>query len=227
MGNRRGLWIGACVLLAGGIFWGIGQAVGPSSGDVELKKTLEAIRQVKTFRGAYIATGSSALHSERIWEVDCNRVMIHEQSHDSEAGAESPFEMKEDQVLVGEQAYMRDSNGSWQAGYAGARDTAKWHCENLMTGELLPDIPNLISHGMMHKLDKKTVNGVRCRDWKFEIVTAISSRPGTVCIGVDDHLPYEMTMAGGTYSYSDFNRPVQIEVPEAGVQPASSSSTTE
>jgi len=216
------------VLLAGGIFWGIGQAVGPSSGDVELKKTLEAIKDVKSFRGAYIASGSSALHSERIWEVDCNRVVIHQQSHDSQTGAESPFEMKEDEVLVGDQRYIRDSNGSWEnGGFAGDRDTAKWHCQNLMSGDLLPDIPNLISHGMMHKLDKKTVNGVRCRDWKFEIVTAISSRPGTVCIGVDDHLPYEMTMVGGTYSYSDYNRPVQIEVPQGGVQPASSSETTE
>src|SRR5436305_12081069 len=89
MGNRRGLWIGACLLLAGGIFWGIGQAVGPSGGDVELKKSLEALRQVKTFRGAYAATGSSALHSERVWEVDCNRAIIHQQSQASEKDRKS------------------------------------------------------------------------------------------------------------------------------------------
>ncbi len=223
MGNRRGLWIGACVLLAIGVFWGIGQAVGPSSGDVELKKTLEAIRQVKTFRGAFIESAPGA-HSQRIWEVDCNHAIIHQQTHDSQAAAtESDFEMQMDEYLVGDQRYIRDNSGSWEnAGYAGDRNTAKWYCQNLTDGhDLLPDVPTLISHGMMHKLDKKTVNGVRCRDWKFEIVTAVSSRPGTVCIGVDDHLPYEMTMAGGVYSYSDFNRPLQLEAPQGGVQPAS------
>jgi hypothetical protein len=44
-----------------------------------------------------------------------------------------------------------------------------------------------------------------------------------MCIGLDDHLPYEMTMKdGGHYSYSDYNRPIQFEVPEAVLQPASS-----
>jgi hypothetical protein len=220
MGNRRGLWIVACVPLAGGIFWGIGQAVGPSSGDTELRKTLEAVKQVKTFRGASIASASNA-HSERLWEVDCNRVIIHQQSHNSEATAESPFEMKEDEYLVGEQRYVQDSNGSWEAGYSGDRDTAKWYCENLMSGDLLPNIPAMLSHAMMHKGDKKTVNGARCREWKFEIVTAISSRPGSVCLGVDDHLPYEMTMDGGRYSYSDYNHSIPLEAPQATVQPAS------
>lgn len=86
--------------------------------------------------------------------------------------------------------------------------------------ELLPDVPTMISHAMMHKGDKKTVNGVRCREWKFEIVTAISSRPGSVCIGVDDHLPYEMTEGSGTYSYSDYNRSIPLDVPQATVRAA-------
>jgi hypothetical protein len=225
MNNRRGLWIGICVLGAVAIFWGVGQAVGPSSGDVELRKSLEALKQVKTFRGAYIESASSTQHSERIWEVDCNKVIIHQQSHDSQENAESPFEMKEDEFLVGNERYIRDSNGSWEnTGFAGDRDSANWYCQTLTggsAGELLPNIPNMISHAMMHKGDKKTVNGARCREWKFEIVTAISSRPGTVCIGVDDHLPYEMTMDGGRYSYSDYNRPLQLEAPQATVQPAS------
>jgi hypothetical protein len=51
MGNRRGLWIAACLLGAGAIFWGVGQAVNPSSGDAEFNKALEAMEQVKSFRG--------------------------------------------------------------------------------------------------------------------------------------------------------------------------------
>jgi len=223
MGNRRGLWIGTCLMLAAGIFWGVGQAVGPSSGDTELRKTLEALKQVKTFRGAYIASASSS-HSERIWEVDCNRVIVHQQSHDSQSNTESPFDMKEEEFLVDDQRYIRDSNGSWEnAGYAGDRDTAKWYCQSLAggsAGELLPDVSIMLSHAIMHKGDKKTVNGTHCREWKFEIVTALSSRPGSVCLGVDDHLPYEMTMDGGRYSYSDYNRPIPLDAPQAAVQPA-------
>jgi hypothetical protein len=40
---------------------------------------------------------------------------------------------------------------------------------------------------------------------------------------VDDHLPYEMTMDGGHYSYSDYNKPIEFDAPEALLQPASAS----
>ena len=225
MANRRGLWIAACVLLAGAFFWGVGQAVGPSSGDTEFKKTLAAMEHVKSFRGAYIENSLNA-QSQRLWEVDCGRVIVHQQSHDAQSNSDSPFEMKGDELLVGEQRYFRDSNGSWEsAGYAGERGSAKWYCDNIARGtvrELLPDLRTLISHGISEKGDKKTVNGVRCREWKFDIRTPLSSQTGAVCIGVDDHLPYELTSDGGRYTYSDFNQPIQIDVPEALLQPASS-----
>ena len=225
MGNRRGLWIGACVLAAGAIFWGVGQAVGPSSGDTEFQKALESMKQVKSFRGAYMESASSQ-HAEKIWEVDCNRVIVHEQFHGSQSDTDSPFEMKEEELLVGDQRYTRGSDGSWENnGYAGDRFSAKWYCENIARAtvrDLLPDIRTMLSHGITERGDKKTVNGARCREWKFDIRTVLSSQPGSVCIGVDDHLPYEMTMGGGRYSYSDYNRPIEFEVPEAVLQPASS-----
>ena len=231
MGNRRGLWIGASLLVTGVIFWAVGQAVNPSGGDTEFKAALESMKQVKSFRGAYIESTSSAQHSERLWEVDCNQVIVHEQSHDSQANADPAFEMKEDELLVGDQRYTRDSNGSWEnTGYAGDRYSAKWYCDNIARGtvsDLLPDIRTMISHAMTEKGDKKTVNGARCREWKFDIRTAISSRQGSVCIGLDDHLPYEMTTEnGGHFSYSDYNRPIQFEVPAAILQPASSTAAS-
>jgi hypothetical protein len=227
MGNRRWLWIGASLLAAGFVFWGVGQAVNPSSGDTEFQKTLESMKQVKSFRGAYIESASGAQHSERLWEVDCNRVIVHQQSHDSQTNTDSPFEMKGEELLVGDQRYARDSNGSWESsGYAGDRYSAKWYCDNIARGtvsDLLPDIRTMISHAMTEKGDKKTVNGARCREWKFDIRSAVSSHKGSVCIGLDDHLPYELTTEnGGHYSYSDYNRPIQFEVPEAVLQPASS-----
>lgn len=229
MVNRSQLWIGAGVLAAGVIFWSVGQAVNPSNGDVEFQKTLEAMEQVKSFRGVYSASTSGAQHSERLWEVDCNRVIIHQHTGDSQSNTDSPFGMKEDELLVGDQRYTHQSDGSWQNnGYAGDRFSAKWYCDNIARGtviDLMPDIRTMIRHAITEKGDKKTVSGVRCREWKFDLRTAMSSQKGSVCIGQDDHLPYELTMEnGGHYIYSDYNRPIQFEVPEAAVQPASSTS---
>jgi len=216
--NRRNLWIGAAVLGAGLIFWAVGQSVGPSSGDQEFQKSLDAMMQVKTFRGTFSASGYP---SERLWEVDCNRVIVHQQS-----GGGSDSDMKQEEVSVGDQRYVRDSNGSWEniGQEPGDRGSAKWYCGKVASGtaDLLPDMRTILSHGIPEKGDRKTVNGVRCRDWKFDMRTAISSRIGSVCIGIDDHLPYEWNMDGGVYSYSDFNRPIQIDTPSGTVQPASS-----
>lgn len=227
--NRTWLWKGAILIAAGVVFWAVGQAVNPSSGDTELKKTLEATEQVKSFRGAFIASAASGMHSENIWEVDCNRVIVHQQSHDAQASTDSPFEMKQDQMLVGEQRYNRTSDGSWEnQGFAGERFSAKWYCDNIARGtvrDLLPDMRTMLSHAIFEKGDKKTVNGARCREWKFAIRSALSAQNGSICIGVDDHLPYEMTMENaGRYSYSDFNRPIQFDVPDAVLQPASATS---
>jgi hypothetical protein len=226
MGIRRWLWIGASLLGAGAIFWGVGQAVNPSSGDTEFQKTLEAMKQVKSFRGAYLENASSIQHSERLWEVDCNRVIVHQQSHDSQSNGDAPSENRGDELLVGDQRYTRDNAGSWEnIGYAGDRYSAKWYCDNIARGtvrDLLPDIRTMIGHAITEKDDKKTVNGVRCREWKFDVRTVLSSQKGSMCIGVDDHLPYELTMDGGRYSYSDYNQPIQIEAPDAVLQPASS-----
>jgi hypothetical protein len=227
MDNRRWLWIGASLLAAGAVFWGVGQAVNPSSGDTEFKQTLESMKQVRSFRGVYIESASGAQHSERLWEVDCNRVIVHQQSHDSQANTDSPSEMREDELLMGEQRYSRTSDGSWENnGYAGERGSAKWYCDNIARGtvrDLLPDMYTMVSHALTEKGDKKTVNGVRCREWKFAVRTAVFSEDGSMCIGLEDHLPYEMTTKnGGHYSYSDYNRPIQFDVPEAVLQPASS-----
>jgi len=235
MENRRWFWIGVCVLLAGAVFWGVGQSVGPSNGDTEFQKSLEAMKQVKSFRGTYIEAASSARHSQRLWEVDCNRVIVHQksqdaQSSDSRTNADSPFEMRQDELLVGDHVYRRDRDGSWEnEGDAGPTYSAKWYCDNLAQGtmrDLLPDLLTMTRHAVIGKGDKKTVNGVRCREWNFVMRSAVNNEQGSVCIGVDDHLPYEMTTENGSrFSYSDYNRPIQFEAPEAVLQTASATSS--
>jgi hypothetical protein len=38
---------------------------------------------------------------------------------------------------------------------------------------------------------------------------------------VDDHLPYELMTERGDFTYSDYNRTIEFDVPEAVLQPAS------
>jgi hypothetical protein len=82
----------------------------------------------------------------------------------------------------------------------------------------------MIKRAIIQKGDKKTVNGVRCREWLVTLRGAPSGLAhDTVCIGLEDHLPYEMTVdwAHSRTSFSDYNTPIQLDVPEAAVQPAS------
>jgi hypothetical protein len=222
MGNR--LWIGA-ILLGGLFFWAVGYVVSPNSGDVEFQKMLKAMSQVKSFRGTYVGSNASTVHSERLWEVDCTRGIVHKHSQELANGA-NPAEMTEDQFLVGsDQMYTRTSDGSWEESkYVSKLYSASWYCENIAQGtvrDLLPDVRVMLRSATFGKGDKKTVNGVRCQDWNFAMHSATSGQRGSVCIGLEDHLPYEMTTDNvGHYSYADYNRPLQFDAPEAILQPA-------
>lgn len=224
MGNR--LWIGA-ILLAGLFFWAVGYVVTPNNGDAEFQKMLEAMKQVKSFRGAYVGSTPGNQHAERLWEVDCTRGIVHKQSQLSQTTA-TPLDLNEDEFLVGsDQMYTRNNDGSWEkTKYTATLYSASWYCESLPKGtvrDLLPDVLEMLRHAMIGKGDKKTVNGVRCQSWDFAMKSATSGQKGSVCIGLEDHLPYEMTTDnGGRYTYSDFNRPIQFDAPETVLQTVSS-----
>ena len=221
----KAFWIGA-VVVAGLFFWGVGYVLNPENGDAEFQKMLEATKQVKTFRGTYTGTTASTLHSENLWEVDCNHSIVHKQSQEVPNGA-SQAEVKEDQFLMGaDQMYTRKSDGSWEnTKYTSALYSANWYCDNIAQGtvrDLLPDVRALLRSATFGKGDKKTVNGVRCREWNFTNHSRNSGQKGTVCIGLDDHLPYEMTVENtGRYSYTDYNRPLQFDGPDAVLQAVS------
>jgi hypothetical protein len=224
MGNR--LWIGA-ILLAGLFFWGVGYVLTPENGDAEFQKMLEAMKQVKSFRGTFVGSTSSTQHAERLWEADCNRGIVHKQSQELPNGA-NPVQVTEDQFLLGsDQKYTRNSDGSWEkTRYESKLYSASWYCNNFAQGtvrDLLPDVRAMLRSATFGKGDQKTVNGVRCQDWNFTMHSSTSGQRGSVCIGLKDHLPYEMTTDdGGHYSYADYNRPLQFDAPEAVLQAASS-----
>ena len=229
MGDRYWLWMGARLLVAVAIVAWAASYLGTGSGEKEFQKTLDAMKQVHSFRVAYSATPYTQ-HNEMLWEVDCNRDLVHHQEHLVESSTNPPTEMNRDEVLVAGREYIRQSDGSWApARYAYQGTTARWFCGSLAQGtdsNLLPQISSMIKRGILQKGDKKTVNGVRCREW---LVTMKGGTSGlehdTVCLGLEDHLPYEMTVdwEHSRSSYSDYNVPLQIDVPETALQPASTS----
>ena len=214
----KGFWIVAMLLIGGLLFWGLGSFFGPS-GDAEFQKMLEASEHVKSFRGVDV---DSTKHVEKLWEVDCTRNVVHKRSQTST----DPVEVNEDQLLVGIDRYNHDPDGSWvKIADKHVMYSGQWYCDNLAQGtlrDLLPDARAMLRNAMIGKADKKTVNGVRCQDWEYAMKSRNTGEKGTICIGLEDHLPYEMTTDGGArYSFSDYNRPIQFEVSESILQSAS------
>jgi hypothetical protein len=207
-------WIVALLVIAGLCYWGVSYVVTPNGGDAEFQKMLEATEHVKTFRGEYVA---SADHSQKVWDVDCNKGIVHKLSETTQTGG-NPL-VQEDQLLVGLDRYAHDTDGTWtKTADKHVMYSGQWYCDNLAQGtlrDLLPDTRSMLRNAMIGKADQKTVNGVRCQDWQFAMKSMSSGVHGTMCIGIDDHLPYEMTTDnGGHYSYSGYNQPMQFEVPE-------------
>jgi hypothetical protein len=228
-------WLGIGVrLLIGAVI--VGWAVsylGTGSGEKEFQKSLDAMKQIHTVRVAFAATPAQNMHNEMLWEVDCTRNVVHHQAHLVSTSTDSPHDLNEDQVSVGGQGYSREPDGSWAPlKYAYGLGSAKIFCGNLAQGtdtKLLPSIATMIKRGIIQKGDKKTVGGVRCREW---LVTMKGGYRGlehdTVCLGLEDHLPYELTVdwENSRYTFSDYNTPIQFDVPEAVLQSASNTGTS-
>lgn len=228
MVNR--LWI-AAIVIAGLCYWGISYVMNAPSGDAEFQKMLEATKQVKTFRGAYTSGPSDPQHSTRLWEVDCNLGIIHQQSDDSQTVSYPPTHVKLDQFLVGVDRFVQTGEKSWQKnGDTHVYGSGKWYCDNLAQAtvrDLLPDTRAMLRSAMIGAAEKKTVNGVACQNWRFAMKSATSGQKGWVCIGIEDHLPYEMTIEnGGRYSYSDYNRPIQMDAPESVMDAATAAAAS-
>jgi hypothetical protein len=184
------------------------------------------MKQVRSFRVAFTATPGTQ-HNDRLWEVDCNRDLLHYQWHVTDS-SRPDMGMDRNEIHVANQEFDHESDGSWsKPTYTGR--SAKWYCENLAQGTdstVLPQIATMIKRGILQKGDKKTVNGVRCREW---LVTMKGAPNGlehdTICLGQRDHLPYELTVdwEHARSSYSDYNSPIQFDLPESVLEPASAS----
>jgi hypothetical protein len=220
--------MGARLLLGVAIVAWAASYLGAGSGEKEFKKTLEAMKQVHSFRVAYSVTPGTQ-HNEMLWEVDCNRDVLHQQQHFTDSSQNPPSEMARDEMYFEGRDYLRQTDGSWATSKYGSQSySAKFYCKHLAEGSessLFPQIATMIQRGIIQKGDKKTVNGVRCREWLVAMRGAPSGlEHDTVCLGLEDQLPYELTVdwAHSRATFSDYDAPIQFDLPQASVQPASS-----
>jgi len=225
MGNRYWLWVVVRLAIGVPIVTWAASYLGPGSGEKEFQKTLEAMKQVHSFRVA-VSASPGTQHNEMLWEVDCNRDLLHYQWHFTDSSHPETV-IARDEIHVANQEFDRESDGSWSKHqFAMGVRSAKGFCGKLAQGAdsyVLPQIATMIQRGVLQKGDKKTVNGVRCREWLVAMRGAPSGlEHDTVCLGLQDHLPYELTVdwQASRSSFSDYNTPIQIDVPEAAPQAA-------
>jgi len=199
---------------------------GGGSGEKEFQKSLDALKKIHSFRASYSGTPTGYQHSDLLWEVDCDRGMSHQQQLIRTTETNPPVEMKRDEFYMGGKQYERLGDGAWsQMKIAWQGSSPRAYCVHLADGtdsDVLPPIATMLKRGILQKGDKKTVNGVRCREWMVTIKGVLANlEHDTVCIGIDDHLPYEMTIdwQHSHSSYSDYNTTIQFDVPQ--VQAAS------
>lgn len=231
MGGRYWLWMGARLVVAIAIVAWAASYIGTGSAEKEFQKTLEAMKQVHSFRAASVATPYNQ-HNDSLWEVDCKRDIVHRQEHYVDTCADPPectrqTDFSREQLDWAVYEYLRQSDGSWSASRHPADNATKYLCGRLAEGtdsNSLPPIATMIRRGVLQKGDKKTVNGVRCREWLVTMRGGPSRlEHDTVCLGLEDHLPYEMTVdwEHSRTSFSDYNTPIEFDLPAEVVRATS------
>jgi hypothetical protein len=227
--GRYWLWVGAR-LLAGLllVWWAFSYLTPGGSGEKEFQRALDAVKQVRTVRVASVADPYPTQHIENSWDLVCAQDAYHYKWHVVQSDPTNSGETTRDELHVGNVEYDHQADGTWSKAKYGSIGTAKAYCTHLAdgtAGNLAPPLATMIQRGIIQKGDKKTVNGVRCREW----LVAMKGAPGglehdTVCLGVDDHLPYEWTVdwVHSRTTFTDYNSPFHLELPDAAVQPASS-----
>jgi hypothetical protein len=233
MEGRYWAWLGVRLLvgvvLVGWAFSYL--SPGGGSGEKEFQRSLNALQNVQSVRIALTTDEAPTQHSEMLWEVSCPQDAYHYKWHMVDSSTTTNNEINRDEMRVGNVEYDRQNDDSWvRAKYPDGLNP-KNLCSRLNQGGdngMMPAIATMIKRGILQKGDKKTVGGVRCREWHVTIKAGRGLEHDTVCLGMDDHLPYEMTVDSRHLraAYSDYNS-LPLTLPDAVVQPASATSSSD
>jgi hypothetical protein len=201
-----------------------------SSGQSELQKAFDAKKGAHSWRTVTLLRAHPGRAMETTIEVSCP---------DREHIVTTLGDARYESIRVGSQVWTRSSNGDWKAQPESADAypcgsnpgaPAPWAMMNEGRD------PATVIAAMAAKMNAQVARGdvakagdASCQQW---VVTF--QHPGgggrgvnyTVCIGINDHLPRQVVMGSGglVTTYSDWNKPMQIEPPPASSPPSQTSS---
>jgi hypothetical protein len=227
MRERYWLWLGARLVVALVIAGWAFSYLMPGGGEKEFQKSLDALKHVRSVRVAYAADPTATQHDEISWDLVCSQDAFRYKWHVVESNPSGPADLNRDELHVGALAYDHQPDDSWQKAKYGSGPTPKSYCTRLAEGSdtnLTPPLATMLKRGVLQKGEKKTVSGVRCREWQVTMKGGYSGlEHDTVCLGLDDHLPYELTVdyQHSRTTFSDYNSGFQLDMPAATVQSAS------
>jgi hypothetical protein len=233
--SRYWWWLGARLVVALAIVgWAVSYLFPGGNGEKEFQRSLDAIKQVRSVRVATIADATPTEHIEMSWELVCAQNALHYKWHLVESDPDKAADISQEEIHVGNVSYEHTADDSWKPGISAIGSAnPKGICRMLAQGaesRVLPDFATLIKRAIIQKGDKKSVNGTRCREWKV----TMKGGPGglehdTVCLGLDDHLPYEMTgdWQHSRTTYSDYNTSFQLDLPVALLHSTSATSNSD
>lgn len=216
---RYWVWVLVRLMLGVGLVVWAMSYLSPGGGEKEFQNTVNALKKVDGVQYSMVSDPSPSTHVEETGEMVCSQHAIHVDNHTTSGNPGNIADLSQESIRIGADAFTR-VEGGWRKDYS-ARD-ADSVCVRLANNAdswLFPDINEMLRRGIIQKGDKKTLDGVRCREWKVSIRYGADFERRTVCLGVDDHLPREFTVPGRglRFEYTKFNQVSTIEPPDGPI----------
>jgi hypothetical protein len=196
-----------------------------TSGKAEIERTLQAKKSAKSFRMKTVLRLHPGQPLETTTEVSCP---------DRERFTTTIGDRAFRAVRIGDKAYVEQEDGSWTV-----QDTAAtgWSPCGDNPGEPAPwavmnegrdpstVLAKLLTMSEITPGALVATNAGTCQQWMLSLQMPGSPQHGhggmryTACIDPSDHLPLAVVMGNGgmVTSYSDWNKPVQIDAPTSNV----------
>lgn len=200
-----------------------------SSGQSELQKTFDAKKAAHSWRTVTTLRMHPGRALETTIEISCP-----DREHIVTTLGDTHYES----IRVGDQSWIRSNDSEWKAqpiasdAYpCGSNPGAPAPWAMMNEGRDPVSVVATMARKMNAQVGRgEVVNAgdASCQRWVVSFQHPGSSGRGlnyTVCIGASDHLPREVVMGSGGLSttYSDWNKPIQIDAPAASAQSSKAS----
>lgn len=200
-----------------------------SSGQSELQQAFDAKKAAHSWRTLTLLKMHPGRALETTIEVSCP-----DREHIVTTLGDAHYEA----IRVGNQAWIRGNEGGWKA-QPEAADAypcgsnpgapAPWAMMN--EGRDPVSVISTMANKMNAQVGRgelAKVGDTSCQRWVVSFQHPGSTGRGlnyTVCIGIGDHLPREVVMGSGglVTTYSDWNKPIQIDPPAVSAQSSEAS----